>query len=113
MIDVYFTTVRLYMVEQKDGINSNDLLGNELFINLLDLFSDKVMFSVVCVCLSVSLFTGWGRGPCTGAPAPIYLSWSPGYVQVCSTWTSQFSDMFRLVHYETATVRERAVGVSI
>ena len=39
MIDVYFTTVRLYTVEQKDGKNSNDLLGNEFFINLLDLFS--------------------------------------------------------------------------
>ena len=39
MIDVYFTTVRLHTVEQKDGKNSNDLLGNELFVNLPDLFS--------------------------------------------------------------------------
>ena len=31
MIDVYFTTVRLYTVEQKEGKNSNDLLGNEFF----------------------------------------------------------------------------------
>ena len=73
------------------------------------------VFSRVCVCVCVFSEGEWDQGPdpaTSKAPQSPLQGFAPlGHVQTCSTWTPLPPDIVKLIHYETRTVGERALGI--